>query len=350
MFGKISFCLSAALLVCGPAEADLLGAAAKTGSDRLLNWTATNTMKEDPSLAALQAFVSSSSRLGFSVTDPTYGRSGFTLGKLTLRPTAGFDSNANGGNASTHLDLGNGRGFQFAESSLAQGAFMTGLAVSMSARLDYGRGAYVTARAGGSAEVAPESGLVKTSLNMDICSSSHITGWTFFDLCASKRTTHKELSTSETAEFSAAVDQVFNAFDRPMEASLRAFRSNQSGAWTPGIGLSLAAVIDAQNSVSFGVEQELQQTGHAYERYKLSLGLNTRIAKREFRFNVSQKETAGATILGIGHTDITRTASISTRIGKIGMISLSYENTDSTMSFFDAEGFSGAVEIFSMKF
>lgn len=350
MFGKISVCLSALLLACGPAEADLLGAAAQTGSVRLLNWTATNIMKEDPSLAALQAFVSSSSRLGFSVTDPTYGRSGFKTEKLTLRPTAGFDRNANGGNAATYLDLGDGRGFNFAESSLAQGAFMTGLAVSMGARLDYGRGAYITAHAGGSAEVAPESGLVKTSLNMEICSNAHVTGWTFFDLCASKTITHKELSTSETAEFSATLDQVFNAFDRPMEASLRAFRGNKSGAWTPGIGLSLAAVIDAQNSIKFEVEQEQQQTGHAFERYKLSLGLNTRIAKREFHFAVSQKEIAGATILGIGHTEVTRTASISTRIGKIGKISLTYENTDSTMSFFDAEGFSGAVEILSMRF
>ncbi len=349
MLAKFVFYLATVILTCGPVKADFLAAAAQTGSDRLLNWTATNAVKEDPSIAALQAFVSSSSRLGFSVTDPTYGRLGFKLESLKVRPIAEFDRNANGGNASTNLDLGNGSGFAFAESTLAQGAIMAGLGISMVARLDYGRGAYLTAQAGGSAELALGSSLRKTNLNMEICSKSHITGWTYFDVCGSKSATHKDLSISETAEFSASVDHVFNAFDRPMEASLRAFKSDRSGVWTPGIGVSLTAVIDEQNSVNVGLEKEHKQIGHAFERYKLSLGLNTRIAGRDFSFDFYQAETDGAKILGMGRTDVTRGLSISTRLGKIGSIAMDYESTDSTLSFFDSKGLSCTISIISLK-
>ena len=250
-------------------------------------------------------------------------------------PILDYSSNVNGGNPVKPLVLGEVT-FDGDPALYRKEGALTGAGISTNGRVIYGPGRYADLSIGASYLVSPEHSSDITRIAVSACSKNQIVPLWFVDACLAASRTDREISDDQSRNLSLSAVHLIKSESgnyHQLGAGIRrvfdtSYDQNQlvfeiETIRPAGIYTALSASIGA------AVENELAT------RQSISATIGTSLAKRPLRATVSMSHSDGGKLLGIDRADRSQSISLTYALSPRFSLSLGYQNTDSSIDYFD---------------
>lgn len=215
---------------------------------------------------------------------------------LGLAPVLSWDGNVNGGVLQDRFVAG-GLVFEAVPEARAVGAVVAGVQGFARARIAYDSGRLIELRGGAERGYAPAADLGRADAQVAICGQTHLTGWTFLDLCATQARYWRDLAQGEARQLSVEAVQVLATGDNAHQLGLRLMRVTGGAAPQTRAALSVDTLwpsLASRAALTFGESAP----GSTLLRYRLEGGVSWLMLDRVFSLDLSRQVQEGGAFLG----------------------------------------------------
>ena len=258
------------------------------------------------------------------------------LTKISVRASASYDENLNGGNPEGPLKIGN-LVFQTDPNLYQKSGFLIGSYVNLDHRHILSEGKYITLNAGISYHYNNEHHLGVNSQHVTVCSQNHVKNWWYINACGAHKNINKKLSNSSTSDISIHTKKIFKNTTGSYSALQMGISRLQEKAYSQSqIQLEYQTVTDF--GTGFGVivkvGEDVQDTLALRNSFEMSY---TKLFKNK-PVDMSFRSTAygGSQIFGIERSDLTQSISLSVPLTKRFALSLGVSKTNSAIDYYDS--------------
>lgn len=247
-----------------------------------------------------------------------------TQASASIAPWLAWDDNINGGVLQDRFTL-YGLTFEVDPSARARAGIVAGASAQGKARMSWAEGRSLTLAGFATLGASPRHRLGRADLALQLCSNTHLAGWSFLDLCAEGQRAFRKRGIQSYTEVSASFAQVIAGAGglHDLRFALQQARLDEGGL-QPRLRLSAeslwpTSVTDAALTIGRA------QLGKMALARRLELGVTLAPRGRVLRFDVWGQNAGGGWFLGRVREDRSLGAgltlrlrpNISTRLGVI---------------------------------
>lgn len=256
--------------------------------------------------------------------------------KLAVVPTLAFDQNINGGNPSRDLVLGNIR-FVGDKALHEKSGVLAGGFLDAKGRQIIGAGHYLTygLRGGYSYNETHNVSVVRTNFNF--CAINNVESWSYLDVCANHSIVNKAITRNSTTNFNFSLTHLFTSstgnYHKTTWSMNRLFTDEYE---QDQIILDFTSILDNHSTAIISLTAGEAVDDQLVTQLSMSGRYGTKLGNRNVWLGANFSTASGGKLLGFDRSDKVSHVSITYQLSDQLTATLGFQNTDSSIDYFDA--------------
>lgn len=269
---------------------------------------------------------------------------------LSIFPVVQYSSNINGGNPPGALILGS---LIFAGNPEfeRESGMLYGMGASVTSRYRIGDGRYLELSVVGTYARSPKNDIDVGSSLVSLCSKNHLQNWWYLDFCASTANIDRDLTSQTDNILGVALSKVISTQSgNHHDFSVRVREIFAEGYSQKQATLGVNSILNGDLFTSLYVNLGEQVEGQLVSRWAIGGEVGKMINGKRIKMIAAYSESDGGALLGIAQKDQTATIGVSYQITEQVSIFLGYQNTSSSIDYFNVSEPTIGIEFANIKF
>lgn len=269
---------------------------------------------------------------------------------VSVFPVVQYSSNINGGNPPGSLILGSlvfAGDPEFEQKS----GMLYGMGASVESRYRLGDGRYIELNVVGTYARSPKNDIDVGSSLVSLCSKNHIKNWWYVDFCASTANIDRDISSQTSDILGVAVSKVVSTeAENHHSFSVRYRKILAENYDQQQMTFGIESILNGKTFTSLYLNVGEPVVDQMVSRWAIGGSVGRLVNGKRVKIIAAYEESDGGALLGIEQKDETSTIGLSYEISEQVSVFVGYQNTESSIDYFNVSEPTIGIELASLRF